>query len=146
MNSVKCQQGTFCWVDLSTSDYQAAQGFYGKLMGWTAQPVPMPADHVYVIMHKDDKAAGAITRLDAEKQGVPPHWMLYIAVDSADEMAEKVRAAGGQVHAGPFDAMEAGRMAICADPSAVCRVSCRATCSDRPMALPAAIMASITRK
>ena len=43
-------------------------------------------------------------------------WNTYVAVADADESAAAVRAAGGVVHMAPFDVMEAGRMAVVADP------------------------------
>ena len=43
-------------------------------------------------------------------------WNTYIWVDSADETASQVRDAGGQVLTEPFDVMNAGRMAVFADP------------------------------
>jgi predicted enzyme related to lactoylglutathione lyase len=43
-------------------------------------------------------------------------WNTYIWVDSADDTATKVTGAGGKVLMEPFDVMEAGRMAVCADP------------------------------
>jgi uncharacterized protein len=44
-------------------------------------------------------------------------WNTYIAVDSADDAAAKVEAAGGQVAMSPFDIMDAGRMTFVLDPS-----------------------------
>jgi predicted enzyme related to lactoylglutathione lyase len=43
-------------------------------------------------------------------------WNTYVWVDDADEAAAKVRDAGGTVLSEPFDVMDAGRMAVCADP------------------------------
>jgi predicted enzyme related to lactoylglutathione lyase len=43
-------------------------------------------------------------------------WNTYVWVDSADETASKVRDAGGSVMMEPFDVMDAGRMAVFADP------------------------------
>ena len=43
-------------------------------------------------------------------------WNTYIWVESADETAAKVRDAGGKVLMEPFDVMDAGRMAVFADP------------------------------
>ena len=43
-------------------------------------------------------------------------WNTYIWVDSADDTAAKAREAGGAVLAEPFDVLEAGRMAVLADP------------------------------
>jgi predicted enzyme related to lactoylglutathione lyase len=43
-------------------------------------------------------------------------WNTYIWVDSADDTTAKVRVAGGTVVTEPFDVMDAGRMAVFADP------------------------------
>ena len=43
--------------------------------------------------------------------------MTYLAADDADAVAEKVKAAGGQLAQGPMDVMEEGRMAIAFDPT-----------------------------
>ena len=34
------QPGTFCSVDLATTDPAGARAFYGGLFGWEAVPVP----------------------------------------------------------------------------------------------------------
>jgi uncharacterized protein len=51
-------------------------------------------------------------------EGAPPMamWNTYIWVDSADQAAAKVSDAGGRVLMEPFDIMDAGRMAVFADP------------------------------
>src|SRR5207302_4926214 len=52
------------------------------------------------------------------QEGAPPlaTWNTYVWVESADQTASKVRDAGGQVLVEPFDVMDAGRMAVFADP------------------------------
>ena len=32
--------GRLAWYELMTTDPKAAEGFYGKVVGWTAQPFP----------------------------------------------------------------------------------------------------------
>ncbi|MDQ2843509.1 MAG: VOC family protein, partial [Acidobacteriota bacterium] len=54
---------------------------------------------------------------DMRAQGVPPHWLPYVAVTEADETAAKVTLAGRKVVAPPFDVMDFGRMAVCQDPA-----------------------------
>lgn len=54
---------------------------------------------------------------DMLARGVPPHWMIYVAVTDADKTAEKIAPAGGKVVAPPFDVMDYGRMAILQDPA-----------------------------
>ena len=51
-------------------------------------------------------------------EGAPPMatWNTYLWVDTADETASKARDVGGAVLTEPFDVMDAGRMAVLADP------------------------------
>jgi predicted enzyme related to lactoylglutathione lyase len=108
--------GVPCWIDTSQPDPQAAADFYGALFGWELEDV-MPPDapgqyFMARIRGKDVAAVGSIP------EGAPQMatWNTYIWVDSADETATKVREAGGSVMMEPFDVMEAGRMAVLADP------------------------------
>lgn len=49
--------------------------------------------------------------------GIPAHWMLYIAVKSADETAAKAESLGARAMKEPFDVFDAGRMAVLQDPT-----------------------------
>src|SRR3989442_15565218 len=62
-----------------------------------------------------DQNVAGISRIMGE--GQPPSWTSYVTTDDADATAEKVKAAGGTVFAEPFDVMDAGRMAVFADPT-----------------------------
>ena len=33
---------TFAWIDLSTTDAEAAKTFYTELFGWQAEDLPLP--------------------------------------------------------------------------------------------------------
>ena len=61
---------------------------------------------------------GDVAAVGSIPDGAPPMatWNTYIWVDSADETAAKARDAGGAVVMEPFDVMDAGRMAVLADP------------------------------
>ena len=111
--------GAFCWIELATSDQPTAKTFYSSLFGWHADDMPMGPSDFYTIFRLDgrDAAAGYTIRPEDRAQGVPPHWMIYIAVQSADEAAARVNSLGGKVVAPPFDVFEAGRMALIADPT-----------------------------
>src|SRR5579871_2799854 len=103
--------GAFCWVELGTSDQSAAKKFYSSLFGWTPNDMPMGPDEYYTIFELDKRAAGAAYTLRPDRApGVPPHWVLYISVKSADDMAASAAQAGGKVVAPPFDVGEFGRM------------------------------------
>lgn len=111
--------GTFCWVELATSDANAAKTFYTQLFGWTYEDHPMGPDMVYTMLKLDGKDVGAMYKLMSEQtaQGVPPHWLSYISVTSADESTEKAKAAGATILKEPFDVMTVGRMSVVQDPT-----------------------------
>jgi uncharacterized protein len=111
--------GSFCWIELATTDQKAAKSFYSALFGWDPQDSPMGPDEFYTMFKLEgrDAAAGYTMRPEQRAQGVPPHWMLYIAVDNADQAVGKVKHLGGTVLAPAFDVMEFGRMAVLQDPT-----------------------------
>ena len=110
--------GTFSWADLATTDQQDAKRFYGGLFGWEAQDMPVGDGVVYSMMSRDGHVVAAIApQPQAQRDaGVPPIWQSYVTVASADEAAQRASAAGGHVHAPPFDVFDAGRMAVIQDP------------------------------
>jgi uncharacterized protein len=111
--------GTFCWIELGTSDNDAAKSFYTQLFGWDYEDHPMGPDGVYTILRLDGKDIGGLYKLmpDMVAQGIPPHWMSYVAVASADKSAEKAKAEGATIMNGPFDVFTLGRMAVIKDPT-----------------------------
>jgi predicted enzyme related to lactoylglutathione lyase len=111
--------GSFCWMELGSTDQPGAKKFYSSLFGWTTVDFPMGPDGDYTIFRlKDHDCSATYTlRKDQREHGVPPHWLVYIAVSSADESAKRVVELGGKVLAGPFDVMDKGRMAIIQDPT-----------------------------
>ncbi len=118
-NIDKHPAGSFCWIELKTSDQNAAKSFYGSLFGWTPQDMPMGPNDFYTIfkLAGRDAAAGCTLRPEESSQGVPPHWMIYIAVDNADAAVTKAQQLGGKILAPAFDVMDAGRMAVIQDPT-----------------------------
>jgi predicted enzyme related to lactoylglutathione lyase len=110
--------GTFSWTDLTTTDQDAARAFYGELLGWNAEDVPVGEGIVYSLMKVGDAHVAAISpQPQAQREaGVPPMWNSYVTVESADDAAAKAAELGATVHAPPFDVMEAGRMAVIQDP------------------------------
>lgn len=108
--------GVPCWVDTSQPDPEAAVAFYSGLLGWEFEDTMPPGSEgryfVARLRGADVAAVGSIPA--AAPQNAT--WNTYVWVDSADETASKVLAAGGSVLMEPFDIMDAGRMAFAADP------------------------------
>jgi predicted enzyme related to lactoylglutathione lyase len=118
-NIDKHPAGSFCWIELVTTDQNAAKQFYTSLFGWSVSDNPMGPGEFYSIfkLHGRDVAAGYTLRKDRLDRGVSVHWSLYIAVDNADQAAAKAAQAGGSILMPAFDVMDAGRMAVIHDPT-----------------------------
>ena len=111
--------GSFCWPELATSDQKAGTAFYTKLFGWSQKDNDMGPAGVYSIfqMRGRDVAAAASQRPEEKQHGVPPHWNTYISVANADAAVKRAQELGARVMAPAFDVMDAGRMAVLADPT-----------------------------
>jgi uncharacterized protein len=109
--------GVPCWIDTTQPDPEAAVAFYGGLFGWEFEDVMPPGSprpyHVARIR------GGDVAAVTSPPEGAPAtaEWNMYVWVTDADETAAKVRAAGGTVLMEPADVMDAGRMAVFADPA-----------------------------
>ncbi len=108
--------GSFCWIELSTSDAGSAKSFYTRLFGWTAVDNPMGDMGVYTMLQKGGRDVGALYQQMPEQQGIPPNWLSYIAVAGVDATVAQAQERGAQLLAGPFDVFDFGRMAVLADP------------------------------
>lgn len=111
--------GIFAWVDLATTDIDAAKQFYGDLFGWELRDAPLPGGGSYTNAYIDGHTVAGLAEMQPEmkSQGIPAHWSSYVKHDDADAVAGRVAAAGGQVIMPPMDVMEEGRMAVFADPT-----------------------------
>jgi uncharacterized protein len=118
-NIDKHAPGSFCWIELHTTDQNAAKSFYGSLFGWDPKDEPMGPNDYYTMFKLQGRevGAGCTLRPEERSQGVPPNWMIYITVENADKAVAKAEQLGGKVLAPAFDVMDAGRMAVVLDPT-----------------------------
>src|SRR4051794_33791438 len=107
------EPGTFSWVELVTSDQDAAKAFYADVLGWEYDDNDMGEGMTYSMAQRDGQYVGAVFASNDQ----PPHWNSYITVESVDDTADKVKEAGGRLVSDPFDVMDAGRMVAVQDPS-----------------------------
>src|SRR5215207_1698128 len=56
------EPGTFCWVDLVTTDPASAKAFYGELFGWEAEDVPAGEAGTYTMLRSAETRSVASTR------------------------------------------------------------------------------------
>src|ERR1700691_2037721 len=79
--------GSFAWMELATSNYEAAFDFYSKLFGWQAlHRMDMGPQGVYLIFGADGAQRGGIYKLNQERSS-RPYWLAYAEVASADAAA-----------------------------------------------------------
>lgn len=111
--------GEFCWMDLNTTDPEAAADFYRSLFGWRMRPWPTQsaaegeAAGGYRQITYDDKVIGGAMALP-DGQGMPS-WNVFFAVDDADAAGEGIKRAGGNLLVGPTTAPGGGRVAFFTD-------------------------------
>lgn len=102
----------FVWYELVTSDLDAAQAFYGEVVGWQAVPFP-GGQGDYRVLNMAGKGIGGLMALP---EGMTdPFWMGYVGVADIDAAVAGLEGAGGTVHR-RFDIPEVGRIALVADP------------------------------
>ena len=107
----------FCWVELLTSDVEAAQAFYDAIFGWTCA-APGHAQRDYRMFFHEGAAAAGLMLLpeEAKAQGARPSWFGYIASPDVDADAAGVVAAGGRLFRAPETLERIGRFAVVGDP------------------------------
>ena len=105
----KYPPGTFNWADLATSDASGAKAFYSSLFDWTAEDIPVGSG-VFTMLYGSGKEAASLYQLSHQQraQGIPSHWVAYVAVASADDTAILAQQLGGQVLVAPFDVLDLG--------------------------------------
>ncbi len=116
MEMTKYPSGMFNWVDLATSDLDAARKYYGTLFGWTREDQPLPDGGVYVMAKIGGKAVAGMSTLPPGQENIPPHWNCYISVDDIEKTTAKAAGLGGTVAVPAIDVMGFGKMAVVSDP------------------------------
>lgn len=107
--------GEPAWIDLGSPDVDAAAHFYTGVFGWSHAPVGEPEETGgYGMLTLRGKEIAGIGPL---QPGQPPSWTTYICVEDTNKTVELVQANGGTVVGAPTEVMDAGRMAVFADPT-----------------------------
>ncbi len=109
----KYEHGVPSWVDVASPDLARTKAFYSALFGWEIPDGPPEAGGYSLAMLRGRTVAGVGPQMNPM---APPAWTNYVNVDSADDTVKLVAANGGTVFMEPMDVMDAGRMAIFADP------------------------------
>ncbi|OBF03655.1 hydroxylase [Mycobacterium sp. ACS4054] len=109
--------GTFSWVDLATTDPEAATAFYGTLFSWTPDERRMADGHAYTVLRREQQEVAGLYALPAtDPAGAQPRWNSHVSVADVDAAAARARALGCAILAGPLDFGDRGRLVVVRDP------------------------------
>jgi uncharacterized protein len=108
--------GVVCWSELNVHDVARAQKFYADALGWRFEAMPMPDMTYWIIVSGETRVGGMFEMKAAQLDGVPEHWLTYIAVDDIDARLQKAVDAGAMICKEAFDIPNVGRMAVLAQP------------------------------
>jgi uncharacterized protein len=110
------EHGAPTWSELGTRDVEAARVFYAKVLDWRFEDKEFDVGTYTTISAGGDAFGGVLDITERVPQEVPPHWLVYFAVDDADAAVATAKDGGGEIAAGPFDISEVGRIAVVKDP------------------------------
>jgi predicted enzyme related to lactoylglutathione lyase len=122
--------GRFIWNELHTSAPTEALAFYERVLGFSHRSMDMGPGGVYHILSRGGVDRGGVT--GHLPDGVPPHWLPYVAVDDADATIARAKHAGATIQFGPEDIPGVGRFGVLEDPTG----AVLAIMKPRPMAKP----------
>ena len=109
--------GKFVWNELMTHDAEQAKAFCAKSYGWTYDSMPGANGITYWICKADGVAIGGIFEMKGTAfDGMPDHWMPYVAVDNVDATYKTAIGAGATSCREPFEISNVGRIAIYNEP------------------------------
>jgi len=63
------EPGTFCWVDLATTDSEGAKAFYSGLFGWETDDTPAGQSGTYTMLRSRATTWVVSTRWDRNSAG-----------------------------------------------------------------------------
>lgn len=104
------------WHELNTWEPDQARHFYNVTLGWDFQPTALPDGSRYWVAHKEGRAVGGIFQLtEPDFQGIPAHWMTYLAVDDIQAAQSRAEQAGGEILRPAFRLPGVGRLSVVSD-------------------------------
>lgn len=108
--------GRVSWHELATTDFEAAARFYGDLFGWEkAKAHDMGPLGIYQEFGRGGRMLVGMFNKPAEMP-FPPHWLLYVMVDSVEEAVARITKGGGKILNGPMPVPGGDMIAQCLDP------------------------------
>lgn len=96
------QPNTYAWVELTTTDIEAAKRFYGELFGWGWDRIDTATGMEYWCATLEGRQFAGVMGKPEGMSDMPNAWVTYFGVADVAASAKDVAAAGGQVLWGPM--------------------------------------------
>jgi uncharacterized protein len=104
-----------CWIDLTSSDVDRAQDFYGTVFGWTFESAG-PEYGGYINAARDGHPVAGLMA-NRPESGSPDNWATYFDTTDINATLSAVTAAGGSVCLEAMEVPAKGFMSVAVDPS-----------------------------
>ncbi len=110
---IQDESGSCCWFELNTGDTEKAGAFYQQVFGYTVKRSTAPME--YSEFQQDGVSLAGMLQMTPEMEGIPPHWLVYFAVNDCAVAVEKAKAHGSVVLYGPMTIPGVGDIACLTD-------------------------------
>jgi uncharacterized protein len=108
------EPGSLIWNELYTRDMPTAKTFYEKVFGLESSENAMENGDTYTEFKIDGRTVAGGMDMHFLPDDVPPHWLVYLAVENVDDAAAKVQELGGKL-LNPVMDIPIGRFAVVQD-------------------------------
>ncbi|KAA0972137.1 VOC family protein [Aureimonas fodinaquatilis] len=109
------RQGIPIWYELISADADAAERFYGHVLGWQFERMPATPELDYRVANAGSTAVSGVMQQPAGED-MPRRWLVYFGVDDVDSSAQTAEQVGASIHVPPTDIPDVGRFAFLSDP------------------------------
>lgn len=104
------------WHELNTWEPEVALAFYHRTLGWEFEHQLLPDGDSYWIAQLEGSPVGGVYALrEPEYQGIPSHWMTYLAVADITQAERSTVFAGGEVCRPTVNVPGVGKLSIVSD-------------------------------
>jgi hypothetical protein len=109
--------GTIAWTDLTVENADDVRDFYGAVVGWKPEPVPMGDYADYAMGPPAGDPVAGICHARGPNAGLPAQWLIYLMVADLEASMAACRERGGAIISGPRDMGPSGSMCVIRDPA-----------------------------
>ena len=105
----------FVHIELMSTDVGKAKAFYGKLLDWKLEDMPMPDNTTYTMINVGEGTGGGMMKHPVP--GAPSAWLAYALVDDVKAATAKAKSLGATVMRDVTEVPNAGSFSIIIDPT-----------------------------